>query len=200
MPTIINERVLSLILMICITVTLLVYPIFTLIKSKIALRKNIIFIIFWYQAWGYLCLIPTINCLLPGSKFAFPEYLAKVRMIQFTNDQVFLYAMLQLLIMILFFFPMSIIYKKKSFLSISNDISTNQRGTSFSRLIVIASLYTIFGLLYFYVIYRTGFYTGYNVTNKLLLSMNQIDRFIWKIYRISSPILLVIIVDRKSVV
>lgn len=194
MSAIINERVLSLVLMIFITATVLVYPIFTIIRAKIKLRANIIFIIFWCQAWGYLCLIPTINCLLPDGKFAFPEHLAHLRMIQFTNDQVFIYAMLQLLIMLLFFFPMSIVYKKKLFPPTSNDVSTDYRSTSFSSLIVIASLYTIFGLLYFYVIYRTGLYTGQGITAELFLSMNQIDRFIWKIYRISSPIFLVVII------
>ena len=191
-----NERLGPIILMIIIGIIVAAIPLWAIRKKLLSKQKDLIFISFWYQTWILINLIPTINCIFPESNFAFPPHQAAGRIIQFSNDQVVMYAELQLLILLLFHFPLFYFYKRCSHVSgkppaISKSAETRIIG---SKLLMLFFFYSVFGILYLGVAVRTGALSGYAVNVDFFLTMNIADRMIWRIYQLSSPFLLGIII------
>ena len=211
MPASLDERLFPVALMMIVTGLVLVIPLILLSNKKLKIREDILFIVFWFQSWIYLCIIPLLNCMFPNSAFAFPSHLVDTRAIRFTIEEVDLYAFFQLLILIFFYFPMLFFYKnnltrlggmnpvcsKENCCKISfnrlRNIDNNQPHTSFNRLFILCLFYSLFGVMYSIVAIKGGWLSGYAVNVDIFLAMSQFDRFIWKIYNISAAFILVVL-------
>lgn len=186
-----EERLLPILVMLFASMISAIIPLYALGRRRLNLQRDIIFILFWFQSWVYLHLIPTLNCMFPTGEFAFPPHLAGFRLVQFTTEQVDLYAALQAAFVLLFYFPMAYAYCR--YISKENIQSQFASVISFTRLMALAIAYLIFGIVYFSVALRTGLINAYTMNMDVIMGMGRFDRFIWKFYYLSGSFLMCIV-------
>ena len=85
-------------------------PVRAILNRCLSVREDVLFILFWYQSWIYLHLVPTINGLFPESTFAKPVRYLQLRVIQFTPEDIAWYAVFEVMILLLFYCPLLYFY------------------------------------------------------------------------------------------
>jgi hypothetical protein len=211
-----EERLLPILIMLIASMISAIIPLYALRRHRLNFQRDIFFIFFWFQSWIYLHLVPTLNVMFPESAFAVPPRSADLRMIHFTNEEVILYAFFQLLLLVLFYLPMIFIYmhKLRIFSGVNlqkyallnsaqscrripfnrlRNIENHKNLTSFNRLFILCLFYSSLGIIYSIVAIKTGILNAYAVDIDIFITMNQFDRFIWRIYHLSALLILVIL-------
>lgn len=165
-----------------------------LICNHLNLRRDILLILFCLQYWIYIHAIPTLNSLLPNSEFAFPSQLAYVRLIRFTIDSLYLYAIIQSLCFIFFFLPLIFLYLLLKEELIFIKMQPHQTAISNVRLLALSFIYSLFGILFFKTAIKTGLLSPYAANVELFASLSRYDFFIWRIYIIAAPFLISVVI------
>jgi hypothetical protein len=186
-----EERLLPILVMLAASTISALIPLYALRRRRLNFQRDIAFIFFWFQSWIYLHLVPSLNCMFPASAFAFPSHLADFRVIQFTAEQVDLYALFQVLFVLLFYIPMGYVYGRH----ISREHSECRfvSAISFPPLLILAALYLFFGIIYFSVAVRTGMINAYTMNVDAIMGLARVDRFVLKLYHLSASFLMCVV-------
>ena len=93
---------------------------------------------------------------------------------------------------LLFYIPMAYVYCRNG---ARDNLERQSVSTiSYARLMALAIVYLIFGIVYFSVALRTGMLNGYTVNLNVISTMAWFDRFIWKFYNLSGSFLMCVVV------
>lgn len=187
-----EERLLPILVMLFASMISAIIPLYALRRRRLNFQRDIAFIFFWFQSWVYLHLVPTLNCMFPTGAFAFPPHLADFRIVQFTAEQVDLYALFQVVFVLLFYIPMAHAYCR--YISRESIKCQSASAISYTRLMALAVVYLVFGIVYFSAALRTGMINAYTVNMDAIVSMGRFDRFVWKLYHLSGSFLMCVVI------
>lgn len=165
-------------------------PLWAAFTRVLSFKRDILFVLFWGQSWVYLHLIPTLNALFPDSDFAFPPHQAHLRVIQFTGDQLAMYAVLQWLVVLCFFLPMMILYVyliRKTRHESLVATGERRRGVILKNVFILGVFYSLFGIMFYEVAFRTGLLSPYAQSLDLFSQLSHYDHWVWKMYLLSGP-------------
>ena len=170
-------------------------PMANIFNRRLSLKRDILMILFWYQSWIYLHVVPTINGLFPNSSFAYPPGFEDVRVIQFTSANLGLYAAFQAMILVLFYIPFICTYLhcRRKVTARHVEVDRPRLSVYSDRLFLLALVYSIFGLMFYEVANRTGLLSPYAMSLDVFASISRYDHWVWRIYVVTSPFLLTVI-------
>lgn len=168
-------------------------PVREMLNRRLRLRKDVLLILFWYQSWVYLHVIPTINGLFPESTFAVPASYSRV--IQFTPSDVAWYAVFQVMIFFLFYLPLMYLYERFRGKAPRRHLVADPARIRVrpARLMGLAIFYTVFGAMFYEMALRTGLVSPYANSIEVLGSLSRYDHWVWRMYIITAPFLFTIL-------
>jgi hypothetical protein len=170
-------------------------PMAAILSGSLRLKEDILLVLFWYQSWIYLHLVPTINALFPTSSFARPARIGDMRAIQFTADDCEWYAILQTLVLLLFYVVLLYAYCRFRRNGGESRVEAKRRGEGVNPtlLIVLGLSYSAFGSIFYEVATRTGLLSPYAMSLDVFASIARSDHWIWRMYVVTNPFLLTVI-------
>lgn len=181
-----EERLLPILVMLTASMISAIIPLYALRRRRLNFKRDSIFIFFWFQTWIYLHLIPTLNVMFPESTFAFPPQFEEIRAIRFTAENVDLYAILAVLVLILFYFPLRYVYLRLT--NRATDPAPAAPGffcISPFRLVLLGGMYSLFSLFCLHIAWQTGFFSSYaGVMNAEMMLTGQVSSGQYYFYRL----------------
>lgn len=183
-----TERLLPLLVMIAATLISAGLIRYALYRRWVVLREDIIFIAFWFQTWVYLHAIPTLNVMFPESAFAFPAF-QSWRVIRFTSETVQLYAVFQVLGLILFYVPLLYVYLRCRARWQPAAAPVVPVRVFRGRLLLLALVYSAFSLLFMRIVLKHHFLSAYaGVLSANLMVSGAVpasDYYLYRLYLLS---------------
>lgn len=170
-------------------------PAANVLNRRLSLRGDVLLLLFWYQSWIYLHVVPTINGLFPNSSFAYPPGFEDMRVIQFTSANLGWYAVFQVMVLVLFYIPLMCAYRHFKRKAATRRVEADPPRSSVQSdlLVCLALSYSIFGFMFYEVATRTGLLSPYAMSLDVFASISRYDRWVWRIYVIANPFLFTII-------